>query len=270
MNRNIWKYKEHKDFVKDTIENTKGLTKSALAKACQCQSAYISQILNGHANFSIEQAISAGSYLGLLPQEQDFFILLYQENRAGTVEARSYFQNKIEISINENLTLSKHINTKTMLTKDEKTQYFSNWYYTALHLSTTLMDSPNLMEMAKMFDLSIERVTEIMDFLLKTGLVIKENNKYKPGETRLHLDSKSYLTPLVHSNTRHFVIDKIAKLEQKDFADNLIYSSTISLSHKDYLKIKEKLIKTIKEIKTTIKDSKEETLGVFNIDFMRL
>ena len=136
----IWKYKDYKQLLTDKIQTEKSLSKSGLAKACNCQSAYISQILNGHANLSTEQLLSAGEYINLNESEVDFFILLHSFNKARTPKLRKYYKNKIDDFIEQSLNLSKRLEVKNALTKDEKAKYYSNWIYTVIHLMTTLPD----------------------------------------------------------------------------------------------------------------------------------
>jgi len=270
MKNEIWKYKDYKDLLTDKITAEKGLSKSGLAKACNCQSAYISQILNGHANLSAEQLLSAGEYINLSESEIDFFILLHSFNKAGTSQLRKYYKTKIDEFIEHSLNLSKRLDVKNTLTEDEKAKYYSSWLYTVIHLMTTLPEKMTIERISSHLSITQSKASDVTNFLQTCGLIQKKNNYYLPGKTRFHLDSNSHLLPLMHLNSRNLVIEKIQKFKTSELSSNLIYSSAITLSKDDFKKIKNILISAIQDSKEIIKDSSEEVLGLFNLDFIEI
>ncbi|MBC7371681.1 MAG: DUF4423 domain-containing protein [Bdellovibrionaceae bacterium] len=64
-------------------------------------------------------------------------------------------------------------------------------------------------------------------------------------------------------------MDSIRSLE-KDQAQNLHYSSVVSISKKDVANIQEKLIEVLAEIKPIIRKSKEEDIYSLSMDFFSL
>jgi hypothetical protein len=52
--------------------------------------------------------------------------------------------------------------------------------------------------------------------------------------------------------------------------DNLHYSSAVSLSKQDIMKIHSHLVDSIQQVKATVRDSKEEELYCFALDFFRI
>lgn len=270
MKKDLWAYKDYKKYIKDKIEGSKQLSKSNLAKACSCQSAYVSQVLNGHANFSIEQIFDASEYLDHSPEEHDFFLLMHQQNKAGTVQLRRYYKNKLGDLLQERLNLSKRIEEKNELSLDEQARYFSSWTYSAAHLLSTIPNFNTVDAIAEGLKLNRPRVSEIMDFLVKCALLDTKGNKFIPGNARMHLSSDSHLLPMMHSNARQYILERLSHQKQKDFSDNLIYSSMVTLSVEDFNKIKEILINSIQDVKDIIRPSKEEVMGLFNLDFIQI
>lgn len=268
--KEVWNYTDYKIFISDIISSSKDLSKSALAKFCNCQSAYISQVLGAHAHLSLEQAYNAAEYLSLTISEQDFFLNLVQLNRSGTRDLQNYFKNKLKSLKDEHLNLSKRIKSQDKLTNDEQAYYLSSWLNMVIHLMTTIPKYKTEEDIAEALSLPVAKVKESIEFLITTGLIKKKKNGYKAGTTFSHITSSSHLLPLMHSNNRQLTIDTITRLKKQDFANNLIYSSIISLSEDDYNQIKEILISSIDKSKKIIKASKEEVLGVFNLDFIKL
>lgn len=270
MKKGIWTFKDYKEFIDHALEMNPSLSKSGLAKATTCQSAYISQVLRGTAHFSLEQAMKAAQYLELTTDEQDYFLTVLQYNRAGTTELKNYFKSKMDEISKSHLTLSKRLKTKHTLSIAEQSYYYTSWINAAVHLMVIMPQVKDLSDLARLLNVPLEKVKKSLEFLLKTGLVEKTKTGYKSGNSYIHLSPDSPLLPHMHMNTRQLVMEKLQRFEAQDLKDNLIYSSTITLSQKDFDKIKEVLIGTIQEIKSVIRTSEEEVLGVFNVDFISI
>lgn len=270
MQSTIWNSNDYKNYINSKISSEKSLSKSNLAKACQCQSAYVSQVLNAHANFSLEQIYSTSKYFNHNSHEHDFFILLFQWNRAGTVELKKYFKDQMNTLASKRLKLSNRLEIKNQLSTEEQAKYYSSWIYPATHLATTLPNLKSEADIAEMLSVPNSKISEAISFLTEIGLIDKVDGKFVSGLTTNHLSSDAPLLPLLHTNSRQLVIDRVNRLKKQDLADNIIYSSTITLSQKDFNKIKDILIETIKKSKSIIHDSEEEIMAVFNLDFIQL
>ena len=97
MKKALFEYSDYKLYLSDKID---GMPKhgrgerSKLAEALRCHLAYVSQVLKGEAQLSLEQADIINQYFDHSPDEADFFLLLVQAARAGTrlpVSARFAF-----------------------------------------------------------------------------------------------------------------------------------------------------------------------------------
>lgn len=81
------------------------------------------------------------------------------------------------------------------------------------------------------------------------------------------LGTDSPLISKFHTNWR---IKTIQSLDKENANDALHYSSAITISNNDVMKIKSHLVKCIEEIKIIIRDSPAEAVHSFNIDFFKL
>src|SRR4051812_16016478 len=101
MNSEIVAYSDYKAFLRDSIAaRPKGGwgVKSSLAQAMRCETAYVSQILNGASHLSLEQAQAVCRYFKLGKPETHYFLLLVQRARAGTPELREYFDEQLRLA----------------------------------------------------------------------------------------------------------------------------------------------------------------------------
>ena len=128
---------------------------------------------------------------------------------------------------------------------------------------------PNLRKrelIAAYLHLPIKRVTEVLDFLVLAGLCRISNDGYLPGETEIRLGKDSHNIIKHHSNWRGQAVESLDREQLTD----LHYSSVVSLSRSDVLKIKDMLLEAIKENLKVIKESPEEELYSYCIDFFSM
>ena len=265
----LFEYKDYKHYLKDLVKQKPKQGhgfKSAMATAIRCQSAYISRVLNGNAHLSLEQAHELNQFLGHSEEEAEFFILLVLYTRAGTQILKNFFLKKINHALNKRLILKERFKVKMTLAAEDQARYYSSWPYAAIHIATSIPQLETKKAISDYLDLPLPKVSEILDFLCRTGLVIKKGDHFTIGKTRIHLGSDSALISQHHT---HWRIKAIQNLDQKQ-EDTLHYSSMISLSKEDIQKIKTKLVKTIEEYNAIVKDSKEEELRCLTLDFFGL
>jgi hypothetical protein len=87
-------YREYLQFICGPQSKRQGV-KSKLALALKCQSSYLSRVLNGQADLSLEQIDLLATHLNLLSNERDYLFLLLQKERAGTQSLQKYFEENI-------------------------------------------------------------------------------------------------------------------------------------------------------------------------------
>lgn len=265
----VFTYTDYNKYLNDCIsympKKGRGF-KSELASYIGCQSTYVSQVLNERADFSLEQAVLVSKFLGHTEDESHFFLLLIQHKRAGSELLRQHFEKLINEQKKHRLILSKRLNVKTVLNEDDQVKYYSSWHYSAIHVILSIKDCQSKENIAKKLGLSLQKVSAILEFLCSVGLAKLVGREYQIGETHIHLEKKSPMISKHHTNWR---MKSILSLDNET-EDNLYYSSVITLSQEDAYKIKDLLIKNIDSTKKIIKDSPEEVLYCFSLDFFKV
>lgn len=123
MNKSIFTYINYKIYLKALIRNTPGYGhgfKSKIAKHLGCQTTYISQILNKDANFSLEQVEDLNELLGHSREESQFFRLLVQWERAGTVKLKNAIQYEIKEVLAKRELLRERVEKTDSLTDEQQ------------------------------------------------------------------------------------------------------------------------------------------------------
>lgn len=269
MKNSVFDYKDYKKYLVDALD--KGPTggrgsRSALAAAAGCQTAYVSQVFNGNANFSLEQADLINKFLAHGAEESDFFMLLVQHARAGTKSLQGYYLNQINKTLERRLVLKDRLDVKKTLSREDQVQYYSRWYYSTVHVALSIPELQTKEALAKYLGLPLSQVAEILDFLVSVGLADHEKGRFKIGAARLHLGSDSTMISNHHSNWRMQAMRSL----DRGANDDMHYSSVVTMSKDDVVKLKLLLVEWLKEAKALIRESKEEEVHAFCVDFFKV
>lgn len=266
----VFDYQDYRDYLMSWVQRQpkggRGV-KSIMAQAVNCQLTYVSRVLNGKADFSLEQTESISRLLGHTEEEADYFILLVQHARSGSVTLKNHFKRKIAEALNRRLVLKDRFKVKMELTAEEQATYYSRWYYVAIHILLSIPEFQSKEAIARYLDIPVRTVSEMIDFLISTGLAIEENKRLRMGISRIHLGSDSTLLVKHHINWRLQGINSIERLGVE--SEDLHYTSVISVSRDDALKLRSLLVNTIEKFNATVKDSADEMPQCLTLDFFR-
>ncbi len=99
MKKTIFDYKENKPYIHEKISASpnkgRGIKRN-MAAFLGCQTAYISQVLNQHVNFSLEQAVKMNQFFEHNKEESRFFLLLVQYQRAGSKDLEKFLKTEMD------------------------------------------------------------------------------------------------------------------------------------------------------------------------------
>lgn len=237
--------------------------RSELARVVGCQTGYVTQVLSGSANFSLEQATKINKLLGHTRLEERFFMLLIDYARAGTSDLKRHFSELIEEAIASHLNLKERFQVKQALSEADQATYYSEWSYVAVHVLVSIPAYQTSESIARALDLPEAKVRRILEFLNMTGLVVEKGGRYGIGATRLHLGKDSPLLAKHHMNWR---LQALAAMDREE-ENSLRYTSVISVAEADVVEIKRRFVKVLEEYNAIVKDSKDETLYCLVLDF---
>jgi uncharacterized protein (TIGR02147 family) len=266
MKKTIFDYLNYKDYINERITDSpskgRGI-KLKISEFLNCQTAFVSQVLNGDPNFSLEQAVKLNKFFEHTREEARYFLLLLQFLRAGSTELQEFFKLEMKEILDKRTDLKNRLDIKNSLKKVDQQIYYSNWLYACIHMMVAIPEFQTSQAISRHLNLPREKVVEIITFLEETGLIQKKGAHYEIGVTKIHLSKDSPQIQRHHTNWR---MQAIRSIDINDSAD-LHYSTIVSMSKADTPKIKEILIKAIEECRSVIRDSKEEKIQSICIDF---
>lgn len=267
MEPSIYNYRDYKAFLRDAIESRGGRgLRSRLAEAAGCHTAYVSQTLNGDAHFSLEQAEKVASFLELGAEPTTYFLLLIQYARAGTASLKRIFEKQMQAIIESQRVLKNRLEFKRSLSAEDQATFYSSWHYGAVHVLVSVPGCHTEEGMAAYLGLPRPRVAEVIEFLLKTRLVIKRDGRFDIGTSHIHLPSDSPMISKHHTNWRVRAIQSLDLPRTED----LHYSSVITASREDAPKIREILVHAIEQVRAIVKSSGNEEGYAYSLDFFSL
>lgn len=266
MKKTIFDYVNYKDYINERIMDSpskgRGI-KLKISEFLKCQTAFISQVLNGDPNFSLEQAVKLNNFFEHTREEARYFLLLIQLLRAGSSGLQEFFKLEMKEILDKRSDLKNRLDIKNSLKKFDQQVYYSNWLYACIHMMVAIPEFQTPQAMSRHLNLPREKVMEVITFLEETGLIQRKGAHYEIGITKIHLSKDSPQIQRHHTNWR---MQAIRSIDINESAD-LHYSTVVSMSRTDTPKVKEILIKAIEECRSVIRDSKEEKIQSICIDF---
>lgn len=238
-----------------------------LCEAVGCQLSYLSQVLNGKPDFTLEQSHRLNQFLLHDREEARFFLLLVQHSRAGTHELKGFLAEQLQELRTE------HFDTRTRLKKDttqisqqDQHKYYSTWFYSAVYvmLSVPELQDPRLI--SSRLNLPLTLTMEVIQFLEDIGLIRKEGSRFLATERVIHLGKDSEFIRRHHVNWR----SQAMLSAEKNLLGDFHYSSVFAIAKKDFDRLKEIYVSAMEDARKVIRPSPEEEVYAFTLDLFRL
>jgi uncharacterized protein (TIGR02147 family) len=205
--------------------------------------------------------------LGHDNEEAAYFLLLVQHDRAGSLSLKTRWKDQITAAREKRLVLKDRVDIKATLSLADQAIYYGAWYYAAVHILVTMRSCQNVDAIVEYLRLPVKKVTEVLEFLTSVGLVQTSGDQIKPGLSRIFLGSDSPMIARHHSNWRLRAIDSL----DRDPKEDLHFSTVVSVTREDSLRIKEFLVKSIETARGIVARSQNETdLQCLCVDFFKV
>ena len=265
----IYNYDNYREYLRDYISTLPKSGRGQLKKIADflnVHSTFVSQVLNGLKDFSMEQCYQITKFLSLTDKESDYFLLMLQMNRAGTSELKKHFQSKLNVVKHKLTQVKEQVGTHKELTEHDRLQYYSDWRYALIWLSTFFEENKTIENIASFLKLPRKEVKVIIEFLLETGICLEEDQNILPSTKRIHIPTGSSSLKNHHLNWRLKSLEFINDAKEA----NLAFTAPICLSKKDFKKINSLALEYISNISKIVEESPPEIIACLNIDCFNL
>lgn len=269
MGFSVFEYDNYKHYLSEKITQMAADDRSYRRRLCEdvrCQTSYLSQVLNGRPDFTLEQAIRLNQFLLHDKSESRFFIYLVEKSRAGTTELRQFFQEQLTELKKTRFDLKKRLKETEEVSEKDQHRYYSAWFYSAIYVMLSIPAFQSTQLIARRLNLPEPLVAEVISFLEECGLIESKAGVYRVTKKRLHLQRESSFIQRHHINWRSQALQSA----EKNLADDMHFSSVIALSVADYEKVKDVFLKAIEDARAIIRPSPEEEVMAITLDVFRL
>ena len=264
----IWDHSTYRSYLVEKLGGDRSRTglRKKLAAAIPVHTTFVSQVLKGRAEFSLEQAEATNEFFAHTRDEGEYFLLLVMHGRAGSSKLRRRFEEKIRGIQEERQKVKNRVKNDDEISIKDRERFYSSHLYAAIHVLTSIPEFSTVDRIAESLRLPRERIQEMIEFLLKLGVLVSRAGEFHPGPRHVHLGGDTPLIIKHHTNWRLHTTANLQFAERND----VHYSACVSLSKADVLKIRESILKNLEGNLSVISKSNEEDAYVYSLDFYRL
>jgi uncharacterized protein (TIGR02147 family) len=266
----IFEYNDYKSYLNMVLDQRALQERGQRTKFADylgCRPSYISAVLKEHQNLSPEQAQAANEFLEHTQNESEYFLTLVLHERAGTLGLRKLYADKLQKLHEQSLMVRNRVKKGKTLSEGEQARYYSTWYFAAIHMIVSIKAMRTKESISLALGLPLKIVNESVEFLIELGLLAISGSELKQGETNLLIGADSPFWTRHQMNWRTMAIRSLDEGKSQD----LHYSGVITCSLEDAMKIRERMMATIQDIRGLVQASNhDETLMVYDLDLFGL
>ncbi len=267
--KSIFDYESYRryllDRLKDLPKQGYGYSRK-LAEHLRVHSTFVSQVLKNQKELSVDQGILVAEFFALGDLETQFFVSLVQWERASNPASRDFFKRQLTDLRNKSNEVKNRITFTTQLSKDQQATFYSHWTYPAIRQLSAIAEFQSLGALAKHLETSPAQLREVIEFLLQTGLCKDEGGKIKIGPASTYLEASSHWARVHHVAWRQKAIQNLQALKPSRGSE-LHYTSPLTLSEKDTLVVREKILEFIQRVNAVVDPSPSESAHCLSVDW---
>lgn len=260
----IYEFTTYRDYLVAELPAKFGRgAQQKFADMLRCQPSFISQVLKGRNELSMEYAFRANEFLGHGPDEKQYFMTMVSLSKAGSYELKKYYLGVLDSIRQQKMQVHKIVK-KHALNEQEMLIYYSNWLYVSVHMLVTIEGFDTMVALQTKLNANEEELQQAVRFLINAGLLIEVDGRLAVGESHIHLKKTS---PIAHSAsvaTRLRVLDKMKLNDPVP----LHFTNNFTVSQAGYTKIKKALLEAIAETGEIIEAEAPDRFCTLVIDLL--
>lgn len=265
--QSIFQFLDYRRYLSEWVaEHPKGGRGSGkrIAEELNCEPAFISRVLHGASNLSLEQAVKLNLFLEHSPDETDYFLLLVQYERAGSELLRNHYRTKIEAAQAKRLVFRNRVESGKIVNDQDRMTYYSAWHYGAIRVLLGIPEIRTKQQLVRYLKLPADVIYEALDFLVSCGLVVQEGDSYLPGVSKLHLGKSE--SPLVNKHHTNWRIQAMRALDYEREQD-VHFSMGMAISREDAVRLKAMVVDFLESATKVVDSSSPEAFYGICLDF---
>jgi len=263
----IFDHSDYRSFLTASFSDTGGKSRgkvTAIAKLLRVHTTFVSLVFKGSRELSLEHAVQLGAYLALNQLEMEYFVYLLIHSKSGSLGLTTHAQaklNRLQESVSQK---STKFQEDVRLPAEERAIFYSSWHYSAIRLYVSAgKEGRTISDVSTHFDMNRTQVAEAIQFLVRAKLLLEKEDRYHVGTKRTFLEKKH---PLLKSHLTNWRLKALQSFEGMGEEEQM-FTSSFSISKKDFLQIKVLLIELKNKVSDLIDHTEAEDVACLNIDF---
>jgi uncharacterized protein (TIGR02147 family) len=264
---NVFEFSDYRELLVRLLksEGTRWGAVGQIAAAIGCQRSYLSKVLHGKAELTMDQAHAVARYLSLSLRATEYFLALVERSRAASPAFRAHIEKRLAALKREQENLSEKVERPRAPEDFRHAVYYSVWYYSAVHILTSVPGFQAPAAIAGRLQLPSSLVLDALKQLAEMGLVEKNGRGWN-FKAEIHVPAQSPLVALHHGNWRQRAVIDSARAN-----DGGIHFTTVqAVSKADFERIRQNLLQFIQATARLAAPSPSEELYNFNCDLFRV
>jgi uncharacterized protein (TIGR02147 family) len=257
----IFKCGNHFEFLNEVFKNKERGFLSRVAEVLQTHPSYVSRVLNGANNLTLDQGFTLGKWLEFDEAEQEFLSLLIQKDRAATKDYREALERRLESLRERKRDLGKDFQVQYSPNPSEAL-YYSSWIYSAIHILLTIPQFNTVKKISEALKISPSEAETGLRILEAMGAASLKGEHWSQTKSHVFISNSNPLAQCYHSSWSH----RLNSFLSVGNPEHVRYTGVHSLSKSDWKKLRVMIRDFLKSINSTVEPSKEETLVAIRID----
>lgn len=259
----VFQFKSYKSWLANLFSNpdNRGLM-SRVCRQVDCQRSYLSRVLSGKLQLTPDYAYKISEALHMSGLEQEYFLLLVDLDRCNDSNHRNFINNKLKKMLAQHSEVGEKVQRPSPQQSFDQTQYFSNWYWSAIHMWCSTTGHHTVESVSKKFSLEPALVQKCLETLIQIGFLELQAGSYQYKMGAMHLDRNSPYTLWNHSNWRQKALQN-AQL-QKD--SSLHFTNLQTMTRSDFQRIRTLILEIIEKMEGIARPSAPEELALVCLD----
>lgn len=261
----VYDHEDYRDYLNERLDAAdfgRG-ARQRLAKYIGCQPSFVSQVLAGKNELSLEHAHKINFFLNHGSEESQYFIYMVLLSKAGTFELQKFLREQMGRLKDSQMQVHKVVE-KAELHRDDLLYYYTNWLCVSMHMLAAIPKYQTPAAMQAKLGASDAEMLETINFLSRTGLIEVSGGKIAVGEAHLHLKKTS---PYAQSAT---ILTRLKVLEKLRLSDPraINYTSNFTISRAAYDSLRKRILEFIVDLDEHIQRDDPEDFCTLVLDLI--
>jgi uncharacterized protein (TIGR02147 family) len=263
-------YLNYRKYLMSEVEERKtSLTRKTsfqqLAASTGIQKTYLSKVLSGRAHLNSDQLYAMANELNLSESESDYLLLLLELDRSQNSARKEKLKRRISEIQSQNLQTDRTLTDLDVVQTTEFVQGYSlDVEAQMIHMLLTIDSyAENPEKIAAVLKISMEQLREKLKTLERLGIV-----RQKQGHRAYRVEKDGIHLPSVDTHFEIFrKISKLKSLENQN-KKNYSFSGFLTTNEQTSARIRDRMLKTLKEIQEMVKPSSSKGLYQISLELL--